>query len=170
VATKMATDSPKVRVGVGVFVLKANPESGDNPVFLVGKRRGSHGAGTWALPGGHLEFGETFEQCAAREVDEETGLGIQNIRYLSATNDIMKKDNKHYITVFMMCERAEEARSPAIREPEKCERWEWWTWDQLLEYAKKAEEAEEGHVLETTLFIPFLNLLKQHPGVRPTQC
>jgi|GEM_PF-5891666 len=39
-----------VRVGVGVFVFK-------NGEFIMLKRRGSHGADTWSLPGGHLEFG-----------------------------------------------------------------------------------------------------------------
>jgi 8-oxo-dGTP diphosphatase len=58
------------RVGVGVIVLR-------NGLVLLGRRIGSHGAGSWALPGGHLEFGESVEQCAAREVLEETGLDIQ---------------------------------------------------------------------------------------------
>eukprot|EP00877_Chromochloris_zofingiensis_P007895 jgi/Chrzof1/3359/Cz12g22080.t1 len=49
------------RVGLGVIV-----QRGDK--ILVGKRLGSLGAGEYALPGGHLEFGESFADCAVREV------------------------------------------------------------------------------------------------------
>ncbi len=59
------------RVGVAVFVLN---EKGH---VLVGKRTGSHGAGTLALPGGHLELHESFDECAARETYEETGLVLE---------------------------------------------------------------------------------------------
>ncbi|KAJ9491533.1 hypothetical protein VN97_g1728 [Penicillium thymicola] len=102
------------KVGVGVFVFNAAGK------FIIGKRKGSLGAGimskayrlysvikgTWGLPGGHLEFGESFETCAARETLEETGLKIEDVRFLNATNSIMKAENKHYITIFMggVCE------------------------------------------------------------------
>jgi len=69
------------RVGVGVFVFSER-------FFLLGKRKGSHGAGHWSLPGGHLEYGESFEKCCVREVAEETGLKIKDISFLTATNDI----------------------------------------------------------------------------------
>jgi ADP-ribose pyrophosphatase YjhB (NUDIX family) len=58
-------------------------------------------AGTWALPGGHLESGESFETCAEREVLEETGLKISDVRFLTAVNSIMGDENKHYVTIFM---------------------------------------------------------------------
>lgn len=101
------------RVGVGVFVINKDGK------FVLGIRKGSTGSGTngsfiflflrfsqfkigtWALPGGHLEFGETFEECAAREILEETGLALEDLRFLTATNNVMKAENKHYITIFM---------------------------------------------------------------------
>jgi 8-oxo-dGTP diphosphatase len=45
------------RVGVGVIIIK------NNKVLLL-KRKASHGIGTWAFVGGHLEFNETLEECA----------------------------------------------------------------------------------------------------------
>jgi 8-oxo-dGTP diphosphatase len=63
-----------VRVGIGVFVFKEGK-------FLMQKRQGSHGEGTWSCPGGHLEFGESFKDTARREVKEETNLEIDNVRF-----------------------------------------------------------------------------------------
>lgn len=163
----MAAAIPQVRVGVGVFVLASSQEPHDNPRFLVGKRLNAHGAGTWALPGGHLEFGESPEECAAREVDEETGLRVKNIRYLTTTNDIMRADNKHYVTLFTVCEREHESQEPEVRELQKCEGWEWWSWEELLTHVKSTEEAKEGEVVEKKLFVPLVNLVKQRPGFLP---
>lgn len=61
--------------------------------------------GSWALPGGHLEFGESFETCALREVAEETGIDIhlEEIEYLTTVNSVWQKDELHYITIFMAC-------------------------------------------------------------------
>lgn len=58
------------RVGVGVLVLN------ERGYVLLGKRYGSHGSGTLALPGGHLELHESFQDCAAREVLEETAIEL----------------------------------------------------------------------------------------------
>jgi ADP-ribose pyrophosphatase YjhB (NUDIX family) len=62
-------------------------------------------AGTWALPGGHLEFSESLEQCAHRELLEETGINarIEDIKFLTAANTIFEKEQKHYVTIFMGC-------------------------------------------------------------------
>ena len=49
----------------------------DNRVLLLKKNPGLFGAGKWNAPGGKLQPKETPEQCAAREVYEETGLEVQ---------------------------------------------------------------------------------------------
>ena len=69
-------------------------------------RLGSHGASAYALPGGHLEMGESWESCAAREVLEETGLEVSYLRFETAVNSIFAPD-KHYVTIFMRGEVAE---------------------------------------------------------------
>ncbi|MDO8336304.1 MAG: NUDIX domain-containing protein, partial [Candidatus Saccharibacteria bacterium] len=84
----------EARVGIGIFIFKDGK-------FLMGHRQGSHGAGTWALPGGHLDFGESFEQTALREVAEENGLEIKDIKFGAVTNDIFEKEGKHYVTIWM---------------------------------------------------------------------
>lgn len=160
-----STLQPQVRVGVGVFILFSTSESKTNPKFLIGKRKGSLGAGTYALPGGHLEFSEDLETCASREVLEETGLIVTDVRFLTAVNTYMPEDNKHYITVFMVCVREGEGREPLNLEPEKCEGWEWVSWEDLLRWAgENGGGAGDG---ERTLFTPLLSLLRQRPGVIP---
>jgi 8-oxo-dGTP diphosphatase len=164
----MKTPKPNVRVGVGVFILQSSSSPSTNLTFLLGKRKGSHGSGSYALPGGHLEFGETPEECAAREVMEETGLRAKNMRYLTTTNDVMEREGKHYVTLFMVCERDGEGEEPRNLEPEKCDGWEWVKWEDLLNWVRIENEAGEGEVLERKLFLPLLNLVKQRPGIIPT--
>ncbi len=107
-------------VGVAAIIIKNNK-------VLLGKRKGAHGSGCWAFPGGHLEFNESIEDCAGREVFEETGLMVKNIQFSTITNDFFKDDNKHYVTLFVTCKH--EQGISRIKEPDKCEKWEWFHWN-----------------------------------------
>lgn len=109
------------RVGVGVFVVQQGR-------LLLGKRRGSHGAGTWGLPGGHLEHGESIEECARREVLEETGLEVTDVRLGPYTSDVFP-EGKHYVTLFAVARPVGGVLT--VCEPHKCERWDWFVWEGL---------------------------------------
>lgn len=110
------------RIGIGVFIFK-------NGKFLMGKRMGSHGSGTWSVPGGHLEFSESFADTAKREVLEETGVNIKNIRFGAVTNDYFKKEDKHYATIWMLSDY--ESGEAIIMEPDKCIGQDWFDFDTL---------------------------------------
>lgn len=111
---------PAPGVGVGVLVLHEG-------LVLLGRRRGSHGAGHWAAPGGRLEFGESLEACAARELFEETGLRARHLELGPYTNDVFPQARRHDLTVFVVARGV--LGSPLNREPDKCEGWAWFRWD-----------------------------------------
>jgi 8-oxo-dGTP diphosphatase len=114
-----------IGVGVAVFVWR-------NGKFLMYRRKGSHANGTISVPGGHLEFGESWADCAARESLEEAGIHIKNIQYLAVTNDIMPTDDKHYISIWMTADFDEaNSNEPQIMEPTKMEAIEWHTFQDL---------------------------------------
>ena len=160
------SNTPQVRVGVGVFILESARKDHENPRFIIGKRINAHGAGSWALPGGHLHFGETPESCTAREVMEETGLKVKDVQFLTATNDFMPKEDRHYVTLFMVCVREDDWESPDVLELDKCETWEWICWEEFLEWVELQEEGREWQLADRKLFLPLVNLVKQRPGVR----
>jgi len=110
------------RVGVGVIVMRGM-------TVLLGLRRGNHGGGTWAFPGGKMMFGESIAECAARELAEETGMTPGRPRIVGVTNDLFPESALHYVTVYVaMAGVGGEAEN---REPAKCEGWDWFAHDRL---------------------------------------
>lgn len=106
------------RVGVGIIVVN---NAGD---ILVGKRKGGLSP-KYSIPGGNLELGETFEQCATREVKEETNLDILEPQVIAITNNLetYKEEGKHYVSVVLVVKKY--VGELQNMEPEKCEGWEW---------------------------------------------
>jgi 8-oxo-dGTP diphosphatase len=128
--------SARPLVGVAVMVWREGK-------LLLGKRKNSHGAGCWQFPGGHLEFGEAIEDCARREIFEETGITIKNIRPGMFTNDIFEREQKHYITLFVTADH--DSGEAWGKEPNKCTEWGWFNPDGLPQ----------------PLFLPIRNLRRQ---------
>jgi 8-oxo-dGTP diphosphatase len=110
------------RVGVGVLVVRDGH-------LLLGQRRGSHGAGTWALPGGHLEQNEDAVACGRRELLEETGLTADAMVPGPYTTDLFELERLHYVTLFVVATGT--TGEPTVNEPAKCARWDWFRWSEL---------------------------------------
>jgi len=110
------------KVGIGVLIMH-------NGKALLIKRKSILGTGTWCFPGGKLEFGESFEECAKREIKEEVNLNIDKLEFISLANDIAY--GNHYITIGL---KASEVKGePSIGEPEKAEDIGWFDLDKLPE-------------------------------------
>jgi 8-oxo-dGTP diphosphatase len=122
----MRMNEARPRVGVGLLVVK-NGEK-----ILLGRRQGSHGEGEYGGPGGHLELGETIEQCVLRELEEEAGkeIKIKNLRFLCFIN-MRRYLPKHYAHIHMVADW--ESGDPSNAEPDKKESWNWHDIDSLPE-------------------------------------
>lgn len=125
------------RVGVAAIIMR-------NRRVLLIRRKTAHGNGTWSVPGGHLEFGETPEQCAIRETAEEVGIEINRIRFVAATNDFFRASSKHYITLWMTGEWV--SGEPVIAAERELDALGWFAWDNLPQ----------------PLFLPLENLVAQN--------
>ena len=118
----------KVGVGFGIILLK-------NGKVLLGKRHEDpkkadselHGEGTWTLPGGKMDFGESFFQVARREVEEETSIKLNSINIIAVQND--KNQYAHFITIGMMSEDFE--GQAKVMEPDEITEWQWFDLDKL---------------------------------------
>ncbi len=109
------------KVGLGVYIFD------DSGHVLLGKRLSKLGISTWAPPGGHLEFGETWEKCSKREVLEECGITIKNITFWGVTNDIF--DGNHYVSLQLRAQI--DSGYPKVKEPLKIACWSWFSLDNL---------------------------------------
>ncbi|OGY41553.1 MAG: hypothetical protein A2Y82_05045 [Candidatus Buchananbacteria bacterium RBG_13_36_9] len=120
-------DKKYPKVGIGVMIQN---EQGQ---VLLGLRQGSHGAGEWNFPGGHLEFGETVFETAKRETLEETGLEVDEFELISVADKMryIESDGKHYLNVGVKA--IYKGGESQLLEPEKCMEWRWFDLDKLLE-------------------------------------
>ncbi len=137
------------KIGCGCMLLSSRHPG----KALYGLRKGSHGAGMWALPGGKLDLDEQrLEDCIKREIEEEVGitLDIDRIQFVGFSND-PKLDgdiNKHFVTMLFKAIIPDDA-VPQNLEPHKCEGWEWTSYEQLIEYEETGQ-----------LFVPMVHLLE----------
>ena len=157
----------KKQANVGVSVLVMN---GDR--VLLEKRQHTHGAGTWGPPSGHIDFGETPEQTAMRETQEETGVSISDVKFRVITNDVFEAEQKHYITVWFEAKYV--SGEPKAQAPEEESGVGWFNWSSLPEplflplqhllegqtYPSQTTTDKIGSAIETTDVLPKAEALE----------
>jgi len=58
----------------------------------------------WAAPGGHVDFPESFADCARREVMEETGFSVEKLRFFAVSHSTHEDNGLEYIVFNYVCE------------------------------------------------------------------
>lgn len=120
-------------IGAGCGVMVFN----DKNQLLLGLRNSDeeladselHEEGTWTMPGGNIEYGETFEEAGIREAKEETGIELSDLEIICVQTD--KNEYAHYISVGMIAHSFK--GTPEAIEPDEIVKWEWFDLDNLPE-------------------------------------
>ena len=112
-----------IGVGVGAVILR------DDKILLLLRSRPPE-AGSWNIPGGKVEFGETIEAALIREVKEEIGVDSEVIALLGATNHILPEEKIHWLSPPFLVKIHGE---PINNEPDKHTEMKWFDVDNLPE-------------------------------------
>ena len=70
----------------------------DGRILLI-KRKNDPFKGHWALPGGFVDIGETVEQAAVREAQEETSLDVELLKLVGVYSDPKRDPRRHTVSV-----------------------------------------------------------------------
>jgi 8-oxo-dGTP pyrophosphatase MutT (NUDIX family) len=103
----------------------------------------------WQFPGGYQEYGESFEQTAKRELEEECGVSIalDRFKFVTVMNVLFTEHGYHNVGIFMFVKVLKSEFEWKLMEPEKNTAWGWIAWADFVP-------------LETK-FIPFKYFFEQ---------
>lgn len=111
-------------VGVGLAILR------DGKLLLY-KRMRPPEVGYWNIVGGKVDVLEPAELAAKREAEEESGLTIGKIEFVSVTEQIVTADRQHWVSLLY---KTEDVTGEAqLTEPDKLSDFGWFALDDLPE-------------------------------------
>ena len=110
-------------VGIGTALILFN----NLGQVLLGKRRGSHRAGYYSVPGGWLDREDkSIEAAVVRETAEETGVTVSTAQPFCWTTEDHPEIGVRTVTLFHTSYTNDWLGIPQLMEPEKCEGWYWY--------------------------------------------
>ena len=104
-------------VGCGLVIRRA-----DGRVLLC-RRMKAPEAGSWSIPGGKVDPMEPAAEAARRETLEETGLVVDAVDLLGATEAILPADGQHWISMIYLARSFQ--GEPRLMEPDKLSALDW---------------------------------------------
>lgn len=113
----------KTQENIGCAVIVKNAEG----KVLLGKRKNAYRSGLYGFPGGRIEPQEKAIEAARRELLEETSLKAKNLDYVGVVKEW--QGSYHFIHFIYLCRQWDGELQ--LKEPEKCEGWEWFDLDTL---------------------------------------
>lgn len=96
--------------------------------ILLGKRKSGHANAVFSPPGGKMDYLESFQEAVKREVGEECGLEIENLKFLCVYN-LKEYSPDHYVNLGFTADWKD--KDPQLLEPDKVESWAWYDLDNL---------------------------------------
>lgn len=109
---------------VGVLVIA-------NSMTLLIKRAFQPSAGKWSIPGGVVELGERVEDAARREVREEVGLEIDNLKLLGVYDNVVRDNNGNVRYHYVIIEYLAKAKSTNIKPSIEVAEYRWVTLEEI---------------------------------------
>lgn len=114
-----------IGVGCGAFIINEKGE------VLLQQRNKEPEKGFWSIPGGKVEWMETFEDAVKREVKEECDVEVTVEKLLGICDHIVKQENQHWVSPSFLC-RIKNGE-PKIMEPSKHLDMKWFDLNSLPE-------------------------------------
>ncbi|ACM36733.1 MULTISPECIES: NUDIX domain-containing protein [Rhizobium/Agrobacterium group] len=109
-------------VGVGLAIVR------DGKLLLY-KRMRPPEAGFWSIVGGKVDVLEPAEQAARREAEEETGLTIGSVEFVSVSEQIIAADRQHWVS--LLYKTSDISGEATLTEPDKLSDFGWFALDDL---------------------------------------
>ncbi|MGV2124080.1 NUDIX domain-containing protein [Agrobacterium vitis] len=109
-------------VGVGLAIVR------DGNLLLY-KRMRPPESGCWSIVGGKVDVLEPAEQAARREAEEETGLTIGSVEFVSVSEQIIAADRQHWVS--LLYKTSDISGEASLTEPDKLSDFGWFALDDL---------------------------------------
>ncbi len=133
-----------IKIGCEIFLIQ-------NDAILLGKRKNCYGEGTWALPGGHLEYGESILECAKRELKEELGIDALELTLISVADDI--KEHAHYVHMSFRLEQF--TGEIQCMEPDFCYEWKFFSLSNLPQELFEPHKKVLNNYFKNILYLEY---------------